>query len=242
MGAGNFHPDYVKINRNGTIPSLTASGLIDPLIESSEILVYLNKHRPEGFNLEPKHEATSRVMTQLTELVHSPDLDTNIVLLMARDSDELSARKNTFKSFLGLRQHVLEDNCKQFPDNDFYKDRRDMNGSLYRHYLSADDHSAFFHKSHEDYRGFAAGMNRMESLIALPYAAGSEVTYADLHMVAWTAHALAGAGAQCLDDFHRLEKLIRKTVPNFKIGEKTKQWWGNMMKRESFKKIYPHLH
>jgi len=46
----------------------------------------------------------------------------------------------------------------------------------------------------------------------------------------------------CDFDFGPLEALIQKTVPNFKVGPKTREWWSNMSKRESFKKVYPNLH
>lgn len=243
MGGGNFHPDYVKINSNGTIPSLTSPSLSAPLIESTDILVYLNDSRSSGSNLAPKDDTTAQTMKQLLDLVHSADVSTNIILLDARDPEEISAKQNSpFKTFLGARQDVLEENCKAFPDSEFYKGRRDMNGSVYKHYLSSDNHPEFFQSSHDDYRGFAAGMDKLETLLVLPYAAGPEVTYADLHIVPWLSHALWGAGGENLEDFDKLERLIQKTVPEFKIGPKTKQWWRNMMQRDSFKKVYPHLH
>ncbi|OCT54503.1 hypothetical protein CLCR_00909 [Cladophialophora carrionii] len=243
MGAGNFHPDYVKINRNGTIPSLTSASLEQPLIESADILVYLNDSLPSGLNLAAKDDATSRAVTQLVDLVHSPEVSTNIILLMARDAEEMQAKQNgPFNDFLRKRQDTLEKYHQEIPDSDFYSARRDMNGAIYHHYVSSDGHPQFFQQSQEAYRGFAAGMDKLESLIVLPYAAGSELTFADLHIVPWLAHAMFGAGAKELDDFGSLENLIGKTVPDFKVGPKTREWWGNMMKRESFKRVYPFLH
>jgi hypothetical protein len=154
----------------------------------------------------------------------------------------MKAKQNSpFKTFLGVRQDTLEGYCTQFPDSEFYKARRDGNGAVHKHYVSSDNHAEFFQSCHDDYRGFAAAMTKLDSLIVLPYATGPELTYADLHMVPWLSHAMWGAGGQSIDDFDTLETLIRKTVPDFRIGSKTKEWWGNMVKRESFKKIYHHL-
>jgi len=243
LSAGNFHPDYVKINRNGTIPSLTSPSLPERLIESADILVYLNDSRPSGLDLSPKNDATSHTMNKLIELVHSPEISTNIILLDARDSEEMKTKQNSpFNDFLSTRQNVLESHSKQFPDSDFYKSRREMNGAILKHYISSDNHQQFFKSSHDDYRGFAAGINRLESLLVLPYAAGSEVTLADLHIVPWLAHAMWGAGTQNIDDLDTLETLIQKTVSDFKIGPKTKQWWDRIIRRESVKKVYPHPH
>lgn len=243
VGAGNFHPDYVKINRNGTIPSLTSPAFPEPLVESADILVYINKFQPSGIDLAPKDDATADTVKQLIDLVHSDQVSTNIILLQARNPEEIKAKQESpFKEFLRTRQDVLEKNCKQFPDNEFYEGRRQMNGAIYDHYLSSDNHLGFFQQSHDDFRGFAAGLDKLESLIVLPYAAGPDVTYADLNIVPWFSHAMWGAGAKELDDFDSLEKLLQKTVPEFNIGPKTKEWWRNMMKRESFQKVYPHLH
>jgi glutathione S-transferase len=242
VGAGNFHPDYVKVNRNGTIPSLTSDSLKEPLIESTDILIYLNKNRPAGVNLAPKDQATEGTMKQLMDIVHSPEASTNIILFDARDPEEMKAKQNSgFGTFLGVRQDKLEGYCQQFPDNEFYKARRDGNGSIHKHYVSSDNHQAFFDSSNSDYRGFAAAMDKLDSLIVLPYATGPELTYADLHIVPWLSHAMMGAGGKSIDDFDPLESLIRKTVPDFRIGDKTKAWWANMGKRESFQKIYHKL-
>ncbi|KIW90455.1 uncharacterized protein Z519_09101 [Cladophialophora bantiana CBS 173.52] len=243
LGAGNFHPDYVKINRNGTIPSLTSPSLPEPLIESSDILVYLNDSRPSGLDLSPKDDATSLKIEKLIDLVHSPQVSTNIILLDARDPEEMEAKQNSpFRDFLSQRQNTLESYCEQFPDSDFYKLRRDMNAAIYKHYVSSGNHQEFFKQSQDDYRGFAAGVDTLDSLLVLPYAAGPEVTLADLHIVPWLAHAMWGAGTKEIGDFGPLETVIRKTVPDFKIGPKTKQWWANMMERESFQKVFPYLH
>lgn len=248
MGAGNFHPDYVKINKNGTIPSLTSPDLAAPLIESADILEWLNAKGPSSspsssVDLVPKDEATTQAMKKLIDLVHGQDVSTNIILLEARDGEEMQAKQQSpFNDFVSARQRTLEDLCQRFPEDEFYQSRRAMNGALHQHYVSSDNHPEFFDSSHADYRGFAAGMDRLESLIVLPYAAGQEVTLADLHIVPWLAHAMWGAGTTQVDDFAPLEKLIQKTVPAFTVGPKTKQWWANMMQRESFKKVYPHLH
>ena len=222
---------------------MTSPSLPEPIVDSADILVYLNKSQQSGLDLAPKDDNTAETVRQLIDLVHSSDVSTNIILLQARDSEEMKAKQaSMFKNFIRRRQEVLEKNCKDFPDSDFYKARRDMNGAIHQHYLSSENHGAFFKQSHDDYRGFAMGMDKLESLIVLPYAAGSEVTFADLNIVPWLAHAMWGAGAKGLDDFDSLETLLRKTVPDFSVGPKTKEWWNNMLKRESFKKVYPQLH
>ncbi|KIW72037.1 hypothetical protein PV04_00261 [Phialophora macrospora] len=94
------------------------------------------------------------------------------------------------------------------PDSDFYTTRRHMDGSIYNHYVSSDNHPKFFQQSHDAYREFAPGVDKLESLLVLPYAAGSEVTFAHLHIVPWLTHAMYGAGVQELDVFGSFENLL----------------------------------
>lgn len=51
-----------------------------------------------------------------------------------------------------------------------------------------------------------------------------------------------GAGSRKLDNFGPLETLLQKTVSEFQVGSKTREWWSNMMERELFKNVYPTLH
>ncbi|OQV01225.1 Glutathione S-transferase, domain-containing protein [Cladophialophora immunda] len=257
VGAGNFHPDYVKINPNGTIPSLTSPALPEALIDSTDILVYLNDSRPSGLDLSPKEDdhATSRRTKELIDLVHSPEVSTNIILLAARDAEELAAKQGSpFRAFLAARQDTLERYCAEFPDSAFYRSRRDTNGAIHKHYAAASSSSSstndspalreFFERSRAEYRGFAAGVDRLEALLVLPYAAGPgpDPTLADLHIVPWLAHALWGAGSAQMDDFAPLEALLRKSVPGFHVGPRTRRWWANMVQRESVRKVYPRPH
>ncbi|OAG39159.1 hypothetical protein AYO21_06542 [Fonsecaea monophora] len=248
VNGGNFHPDYVAINPNGTIPSLTSPVLPAPLVESADILVYLDEGRPEGITLSPgKKGGDVDVVDKVKEvidLVHSPQLSTNIILLDARDRDELKAKQaSPFRDFLAARQAALDGYAAQFPDSDFYRSRRDMNHAIYRHYyLDGDDHQDFFDQSRADYRGFAAGVAQLDATLVLPYAAGPDLTLADLHVVPWLAHAMWGAGSERIDDFAPLEALVRKTVPEFCVGGKVRAWWANMLQRESVRRVYPRPH
>lgn len=164
---------------------------------------------------------------------------------MARDKEEFQAKQSSmWKDFVGVRQKVLEQNRTEYPDHEFYGGKAVENGMLNTLYISevGSDHEQFFAHSREGYQTFAKGLAELDSLLVLPYAAGEEVTLADLHIVPWLAHAMWGAGASDVCDFGPLEELIQKTVPGFKVGGKIRQWWSTFGERESFKKVYPVLH
>ncbi|KEF59474.1 uncharacterized protein A1O9_04318 [Exophiala aquamarina CBS 119918] len=247
LTAANFHPEYLKINPNGTVPSLTAASLDKPLIESADVLTYLDQKRPNsGVELTPKDQKTQEIVQKLVDLVHSGALSTNLILLMARDKEEFQAKQSSmWKDFVGTRQKVLEQNRAEHPDHEFYGAKTVENGTLNDLYTSSEvgpGHEGFFAHSREGYQTFAEGLAKLDSLLVLPYAAGKEVTLADLHIVPWLAHAMWGAGASDVDDFGPLEELVQKTVPGFKVGGKIRQWWSTFGQRESFRKIYPALH
>jgi glutathione S-transferase len=246
VGAGNFHVEYLKINPNGTLPSLTAPSLDKPLIQSADILKYLDSSRPNsGVELTPKDSKTQEIVQQLIDLVHSDAVGTNLILLMARDREEFEAKQSSmWKDFVGTRQKVLEENRTKFPEHEFYTGKSVENGSVNALYTSkvSPDHEPFFAHTHEGYRAFAKGVEELDSLLVLPYAAGEEVTLADLNIVPWLAHAMWGAGATEVSDFGPLEELVQKTVPGFKVGGKIRQWWSTFGERESFKQVYPALH
>lgn len=238
----NFAPEYIAINPNGTVPSLTAPSLSKPIIESADILRWIDSRGTK--TLVPEDEQRSK---EILELMHSPSMTTNLILFQARDPAEMEAKKNSgWNGFLEGRQARLEKELAAQPEHPFYVSKTAENlgiTSLYRAKVGP-EHEDLYHMTDEMYRTMAAGLDKLESLIALPFAAGSRVSEADYNTIPWLAHAMMGAETPvtAIQDFGPLERLIQKTVPDFKIGPKTRQWWSNVAKTEAFKKVYPVLH
>jgi glutathione S-transferase len=243
--AKNFEPDYLQINPNGTIPSLTAPSLAKPLVDSVEILEYLDQSRPDTSPLIPTDSSSKKRVEELIDLVHSAQVDTNLILLQARSYEELEGKKNSpWMTFLSNRQTTLDKYRAEDPSHPFYERRAAENGGLLRLYTSelTPEHTAFFERTHAQYRDFAGGLAHLDSLLVRPYAAGPLITAADLHIVPWLAHAMWGAGGHEIDDFAPLEQLIQVSVPEFHIGVRIREWWDTMRHRGSFKECYPTLH
>lgn len=251
MAADNFDPEYLKINPNGTVPSLTSPSLSAPLTESTDILRYLDGLKSDSSNssLVPATndpETKTRVQ-KILDLVHSSDLDTNVILLQARDAEELREKQNKgSKAWIESRQNRLDKERAAHPEHSFYGPKSEENGTLLSLYKREADekHSQFFEDSAKQYVAFAAGLDKLESLIVLPYAAGETVTEADFHIVPLLAHAMAGAGTKKneIQNFEVLEALIQKSAPGFKVGTKTKTWWSAIAARDSFKAVFSTLH
>ncbi|KAL6889164.1 hypothetical protein GGI43DRAFT_416602 [Trichoderma evansii] len=238
----NFAPEYITINPNGTVPSLTAPSLPKPLTESADILRWIDARGTKS--LAPEDAARSK---EILDLIHSPSMSTNLILFQARDADEMAYKKaSAWNAFLEGRQTRLDKELVAQPTHPFYISKTAENlsvTSLYRADVGS-THEDFYKMTEEMYRTLAAGLNKFDSLIALPYAAGSRVSEADYNTVPWFAHAMMGADTPVADvqDFGPLERLIQKTVPDFKIGSNIKEWWSNIAKTEAFKEVFPVLH
>ncbi|KAM0257232.1 hypothetical protein ACHAQJ_004470 [Trichoderma viride] len=237
----NFAPEYIAINPNGTVPSLTAPSLSKPLTESADILRWIDSQGKK--TLVPQDAARSK---EILDLVHSPSMSTNLILFQARDPDEMAYKKASFwNAFLEGRQARLDKELAAQPTHPFYVSKAAENLSVTALYRAdvGPSHQDFYKMTGEMYRTLAAGLNQLESLIALPYAAGSRVSEADYNTVPWLSHAMMGADTPvtAVQDFGPLEALIQKTVPDFKLGPKIKEWWSNIAKTEAFKEVFPVL-
>ena len=247
VAAENFDPEYIKVNPNGTVPSLASTHLSSPLVDSRAVLEHLDQLHPDTKKLSADDPAVQAKVDDIIGIVHDDKLSTNLVLLQARNKEEMeSKRASMWKTFVANRQGQLEKHKAQLPAPPFYTSKLKEQTPLYELY-TADaveglQFEEFFKATDDAYREFAAGLDRLDKAIVLPYVAGEQLTYADLHVVPWLSHAMWGAGAIDIHDFAPLEALIGKTVPGFRVGHRIKEWWGHISQRESFKEVYPKLH
>jgi glutathione S-transferase len=234
------------INPNGTIPSLTSPFLNEPLTESVDILRFLDQLSDSGVTLVPTNPIVEEKVEAILEIVHSQQVDSNIILLQARDTEELQSKQATAGAFLRNRQVKLEKEAAASPSNAFYGPKIKQNMDIYKFFALpiSSDHEAFFQKTHNDYQSFAQGVNQLESILVLPYAAGETVTEADFNVIPWLSHCMAAAGTPEHEilSLDGLEKVVQKSVPNFVIGERTMQWWANVSELKAFKEAFPFLH
>ena len=229
------------------MPSLVVPSQSKPLTDTRPILQYLDQARSADnvSTLTPSDAQTKELADSLIELVHSSDMNTDLILLQARNEEELEEKKNSpFATFLNSRQEVLEANRTAYPEHAFYGPKAEANGAIHHLYATEAraEHQAFFESTQAAYRRFIAGMERLESSLRLPYATGDNVTLADLHIVPWLSHAQWGVGTTDTKDLDTLEAHLQKTVPDFEIGPNTREWWRNFGKRDSFKEVFPTVH
>lgn len=242
--ADNFSPEYIAINPNGTVPSLTSEVLASPITDSVEIVRYLDTLRQTN-PLVPKTSIAKAKGQQIVDLVHSRQLDTNIILYSARDMLEFDAKKREHFAFFEARQQRLLAERVANPSQSFYGLKATENSFLYDKYKSPKgiQDTDFFANNYLLYQDFVVGLQRLDALLVLPYGAGAFVSEADFHVIPWVSHALVAAGADpaAIQDWTPLEKMIEKSVPGFKVGKRIKEWWNNVTSEEPFISVYPEL-
>lgn len=247
VAGDNFNVEYLKINPKGTVPSLVVRSESNTLTDSRDILDYLDQVSASSrvSSLTPFDAAARVTMDAIIELVHSNDADTNLILLQARDLEEYQEKQSgPFGAYIAVRQTVLEGNHATYPEYTLYGSKAKENGVFHKIYTTGPgiERDAFFESTRNGYRKFSRAMDRLESLLVLPYAVGDDITRADLNAIPWLAHAMAGVGTKEIKDLSKLQAHVQKTVPGFAIGPKTQRWWYNYTERDSFKEVFPVLH
>jgi glutathione S-transferase len=248
--AENFDPEYLNINPMGTVPALASPALPSPLTSSTDVLRWLDANSSNGETLTPADPALRQRMHAIMDAVHSSELGTDLILLHARDEAEMAAKQAhpIWPGFLAARQARLEREFAAHPAHPFFAAKMAENAGTHGLYHTkvgeGSAHEAFFTESRQMYEAFARGVAELDALLVLPYAAGEDVSEADLHAAPWLAHAMWGAGGDpaAIDDFGPLEGLVGKTVPEFRVGGRLREWWAAFTKRESFKAVFPELH
>ncbi len=229
------------------MPTLTASHLSKPLVDTRQILEYLDQARPsvDGPNLTPSAAQDKAASNSLIELVHSSDLDSGLLVFGCFDDAGIQQlQASPFFDYLAARQTALEQYRCADPTNAFYEAKCGENGALHSLFNNAPNAArvAYFEDTAAKYKTFAAGLDKLERQIRLPYATGDHVTLADVHMVPWLSHVLFTLGTTDPSDFSKLDGQVQQVVPDFQLGPRVQEWWTNFGKRDSFQEVFSELH
>lgn len=183
VAAENFDPEYLKINPNGTLPSLVVPSLPQPIIDSHLILQYLDQSRTgsESPSLTPPDLANKATMDAIVDLMRSSDAVANLILLRARDEEEYNEKRaGPFAAYIALGQRTLEKYNSAFPNHIFYGPKAKENSVLHRIYMAGPGHErdAFFprlrqpiansQKSWIDWSHFSSCYTRQERALHMP--------------------------------------------------------------------------
>ncbi|KAL5641243.1 hypothetical protein ACGC1H_001656 [Rhizoctonia solani] len=226
----NFTPEFIKINRNATLPTLvTADNTYVDTAGSVEWIV-LNAPTP----------GTKSAHQDVIVAVHRDHIDPNFSLLSARTQEELDSKRGDVPGqFIRQRQVKLEELVPKSPEDlkTWYKEKLGLNGflsSVYAEGASSDVTSGWFEKSKqhwENVKTFVAS----ELPAFLPesgFIDGAIPGEADFHVAAWLARTAGVSGAK-IDDVSPLGEALGLT-----LDPKVVAYFNAWKVRDSWRKVY----
>jgi len=227
----NFNPEFLKLNPNGTLPTLTHEG--KSYKSTAEVIDYLvsvssTKVAPETF---------------ITKVVHEDRIDPNFSMVAARNDEELAqvtgSLGNVFHTTrLGhLKKYAATPEAqvhKSFYDNQITK----ISGlhAVLNGQAPDDGKQRFFSKSSALWDGIKVFTVETlpTSITEGPFIGGVRPGVDDFHVGAWIARIAFVSGAQKSEEgLSVLEKRFG-TLP-----EKVKAYWRAWIVRDSWVKAYP---
>ncbi|KAL0572477.1 hypothetical protein V5O48_009484 [Marasmius crinis-equi] len=227
----NFDPKFIKLNPNGTLPTLEADG--KTYTSTKDVIQHIIKLSGKDV----------KAGSSLIDRIHEHNLDPNFALLLSRSEDERRAKADGIVgAFLAGRQGALEKFSKT-PEGtglkDFYEPRLKGNGDLhaiYQNKASEEEKKKFFAHSNEHYDAIAAFIHDElpKHLPESGFIGGSTPGEDDLHLGAWLARIATTNGATSGDNgLAAFEKAYGKSLP-----PKVATYWNTWSSHSVFKKVY----
>ncbi|KAF7339892.1 GST N-terminal domain-containing protein [Mycena venus] len=227
----NFAPSFLKINPNGTLPTLESNGQVYK--STAEVTAVLVKDAPT------KVKAGSTII----QTIHEEKYDPNFAMLLARNDAELTAKSAGLAGmFLSKRQEALE-KLSADPEAEafkaFYETKKGQNGGLLAIVTgkAPEEHKAgFFDKSQAHFDSVKTAVFEVIPgfLPDSGFIGGEAPGEDDFHVGAWLTRIAATTGAKSADDaLAAMEKAYGAPVP-----AKVAAYWGAWTARPSWKKVY----
>ncbi|TDL28688.1 hypothetical protein BD410DRAFT_834737 [Rickenella mellea] len=224
----NFAPEFLKINPNATLPTLTAGGKV--YTNTTDVTKYLVENAP----INPP----SKTNKDLIERIHEDNIDPNFAMLLARSDEELKAKGGGVPLFFlknrqdSLLKHAATVEAK--PYEDFYTKKIAGNGgllSIYNGTAPGEAKDGFFKQSNAHWDNLRVFINS-ELPAALPdhgFIGGDRPGEADFHVGAWLARIVSLFGT----DINDLTNNLGGPVP-----KKVDTYWKAWSSRDSWKEVY----
>ncbi|KAJ6519541.1 hypothetical protein C8R45DRAFT_951849 [Mycena sanguinolenta] len=228
----NFLPWFLKINPNGTLPTLESDdGTVYKT--TAEVTSALVKEAPI------KVKAGSTII----ETIHADKYDPNFALLLARNDAELTAKGSGRPGmFVSKRQEALE-KISQDPEaaafQAYHETKKGQNGGLHAIFqgkVPAEHKAGFFAQSQAHYDNVkGAVFELLPSFLPDSGFIGGEIPGEDdFHVGAWLTRIVTTTGATSADDgLAAVEAAYGAPVP-----KKVAAYWRAWTARPSWKKVY----
>lgn len=227
----NFSPEFLKLNPNATLPTLTHEG--KSYQSTAEVIDYL-------VSISSKKVAPE---TSITKVVHEESIDPNFSMVASRNDEELAQVSGSFGNVfhttrLGhLKKYAATPEAqvhKEFYDKQITK----LSGlhAVLNGQAPDDGKQRFFSKSSALWDSIKVFIvETLPSAITEgPFIGGVRPGVDDFHVGAWIARIAFVSGAQKSEE--GLAALEKRFGP---LDEKVKAYWTAWIGRDSWVKPYP---
>ncbi|KAH9996415.1 hypothetical protein BJV74DRAFT_828126 [Russula compacta] len=226
----NFKSEFLKLNPNATIPTLTHGG--KSFTSTADVINYLVTI--SSVKVTPE--------SSITAVVHEDNIDPNFAFVAARNEEELTKISNGFGNVftttrLGhLKRYAATPEAQA--NKAFYDKRIASISGLYailNNQAPDEAKQGFFTKSTALWDGIKAfTLERLPAAIAQgPFIGGARPGVDDFHVGAWLARIASILGAQKSEEgVSALEKTFGP------LPEKVKVYWATWIARDSWVKTY----
>lgn len=233
----NFDPEYLKINKNGTVPTLVIDG--ETYTDSTTVVSELIKRAPHP---PPTSAHTS---TSIIEEVHAEAHDPNATLLSAiSDSDREAKIKGLPKGFLEGRQKALDQYAPNAPAEfkDFLEAKQKGNKEFLEFYTGNPDENArqAAYKQAQELWKSAGIVIRGVITQAInanggPFAAGPNPGEVDYHIITWLARTVTNTGVEPNSPASVAIPKLQEYTGGHNFDPVIGKYWDAWLARDSFK-------
>ncbi|CAD6587739.1 MAG: hypothetical protein TREMPRED_004834 [Tremellales sp. Tagirdzhanova-0007] len=237
----NFNPEYLKINKEGTVPALVSGG--NTFTDSTTVVTEIVKLAPHPPRV---HAHTS---TSIIEEIHAAAHDPNATLLFSRDDQDRDSKINGMvKPFLEGRQKALDKYAPDAPSEfkSFLTSKQKDNKQLLEFYTGNPDASlsrvlgsimtaeaAQLWKSVGiAIRGvITQALNKNGG----PFAAGDSPSEVDFHMITWLSRTITNTGVEPGSPSSEVIPKLQEYTGGHTFDPVVGKYWDAWIARDSFK-------
>ncbi|KIY45391.1 hypothetical protein FISHEDRAFT_66967 [Fistulina hepatica ATCC 64428] len=229
----NFDPTFITKNPHATLPTLEVSPS-EIYTSTAEVTAYLISHAPVK---------VKKGDPVFIKKIHEEQYDPNFAVLLARDADELNAKRGGFPyKFLANRQKVLLARIEEpasTPFKSFFESKLAGNGGLlaiYEGKVPNEVLEGFFDKSQAHFKSVGWFIyNFLPDIVPQTgFLGGDTPGEDDYHLCAWLTRIAGTVGATGPNDMPDvLSKSFGKPLPSH-----LKSYISGWTSRASWKKVY----
>ncbi|KAJ7042531.1 hypothetical protein C8F04DRAFT_1208019 [Mycena alexandri] len=227
----NFDPAFLKLNPNGTLPTLEADGKV--YTSTADVVAYLAK----------ESSTNVKAATEITTTIHEQKYDPNFAMALCRNDAELSAKGTGLlgmfvsRRHAGLEKYAASADGAQFKA--FYEEKLQVNGGLLaiiQGKAPEEAKTTFFTRSTEHFENLKTALFEVLPgfLPGSGFIGGDVPGEDDYHVGAWLTRIGATTGAKTADE---AAKTIEATY-GAPAPAKVLAYWGAWTTRPSWKKVY----